>query len=152
MGVEMKTKERPADSATTCRDPRCGLRGIRQERLRGEDVAARASATKGTIHFYFETKERVFHEMIRHSPKASYPNWKAMLGVLPPRPPALNTRQLSISRKRASGLRRTALTLSDGDTTYPVPSIQVTTREPIWTRRRISIPLERILTATSCTG
>jgi AcrR family transcriptional regulator len=31
-----------------------------------EDVAARAGVTKGTIYFYFETKERVFEEMIRH--------------------------------------------------------------------------------------
>lgn len=31
-----------------------------------EDVAKRAGVTKGTIYFYFETKERVFEEMIRH--------------------------------------------------------------------------------------
>jgi AcrR family transcriptional regulator len=31
-----------------------------------EDVAQRAGVTKGTIYFYFETKERVFEEMIRH--------------------------------------------------------------------------------------
>jgi AcrR family transcriptional regulator len=29
-----------------------------------EDVAARAGVTKGTIYFYFETKERVFEEMV----------------------------------------------------------------------------------------
>jgi len=32
-----------------------------------EDVAARAGVTKGTIYFYFETKERVFEEMVRHA-------------------------------------------------------------------------------------
>ncbi|MBR0706993.1 TetR/AcrR family transcriptional regulator [Bradyrhizobium liaoningense] len=31
-----------------------------------EDVAKRVGVTKGTIYFYFETKERVFEEMIRH--------------------------------------------------------------------------------------
>jgi len=31
-----------------------------------EDVAKRVGVTKGTIYFYFETKERVFDEMIRH--------------------------------------------------------------------------------------
>lgn len=31
-----------------------------------EDVAERAGVTKGTIYFYFESKERVFGEMIRH--------------------------------------------------------------------------------------
>ncbi len=31
-----------------------------------EDVAKLAGVTKGTIYFYFETKERVFDEMIRH--------------------------------------------------------------------------------------
>ena len=32
-----------------------------------EDVAARAGVTKGTIYFYFDTKERVFDEMIRRN-------------------------------------------------------------------------------------
>jgi AcrR family transcriptional regulator len=31
-----------------------------------EDVAERAGVTKGTIYFYFATKERVFEEMVRH--------------------------------------------------------------------------------------
>ncbi|WP_428841102.1 helix-turn-helix domain-containing protein [Bradyrhizobium pachyrhizi] len=31
-----------------------------------EDVAKRAGVTKGTIYFYFESKERAFEEMIRH--------------------------------------------------------------------------------------
>ena len=31
-----------------------------------EDVAKLAGVTKGTIYFYFDTKERVFDEMIRH--------------------------------------------------------------------------------------
>ena len=38
-----------------------------------EDVAARANVTKGTIYFYFETKERVFDEMIRHKSRAFFP-------------------------------------------------------------------------------
>jgi AcrR family transcriptional regulator len=38
-----------------------------------EDVAARACVTKGTIYFYFETKERVFDEMIRHKSQAFFP-------------------------------------------------------------------------------
>jgi len=38
-----------------------------------EDVAARACVTKGTIYFYFETKERVFDEMIRHKSRAFFP-------------------------------------------------------------------------------
>jgi AcrR family transcriptional regulator len=31
-----------------------------------EDVANRAGVTKGTIYFYFETKERLFGEMVEH--------------------------------------------------------------------------------------
>ena len=38
-----------------------------------EDVAARACVTKGTIYFYFETKERVFDEMIRYKSQALFP-------------------------------------------------------------------------------
>ena len=38
-----------------------------------EDVAARASVTKGTIYFYFETKERVFDDMIRRKSQALFP-------------------------------------------------------------------------------
>ncbi|MQB40316.1 TetR/AcrR family transcriptional regulator [Rhizobium sp. ICMP 5592] len=33
---------------------------------RVEDVASRVGVTKGTIYFYFDTKERLFEEMIRH--------------------------------------------------------------------------------------
>ncbi len=39
------------------------LNGYAATRL--EDVAKLAGVTKGTIYFYFETKERVFEEMIR---------------------------------------------------------------------------------------
>lgn len=45
-----------------------------------EDVAARAGVTKGTIYFYFDTKERVFDEMVRmvsgsfFSDIANFPN------------------------------------------------------------------------------
>ena len=35
-----------------------------------EDVAARAGVTKGTIYFYFETKERVFEEVVRRTSQA----------------------------------------------------------------------------------
>lgn len=38
-----------------------------------EDVAARAGVTKGTIYFYFDTKERVFDEMVRHTSQALFP-------------------------------------------------------------------------------
>lgn len=33
---------------------------------RVEDIAGRIGVTKGTIYFYFETKEKLFEEMIRH--------------------------------------------------------------------------------------
>ena len=39
-----------------------------------EDVAARAGVTKGTIYFYFETKERVFEEMVRHTSISFFPD------------------------------------------------------------------------------
>jgi AcrR family transcriptional regulator len=38
-----------------------------------EDVAARAGVTKGTVYFYFETKERVFEEMVRHVSISFFP-------------------------------------------------------------------------------
>jgi len=38
-----------------------------------EDVATRAGVTKGTVYFYFETKERVFDEMIRHVSRSFFP-------------------------------------------------------------------------------
>jgi AcrR family transcriptional regulator len=38
-----------------------------------EDVAARAGVTKGTIYFYFDTKERVFEEMVRHKSRDFFP-------------------------------------------------------------------------------
>jgi AcrR family transcriptional regulator len=39
-----------------------------------EDVATRAGVTKGTIYFYFETKERVFEEMVRHTSLRFFPD------------------------------------------------------------------------------
>jgi AcrR family transcriptional regulator len=39
-----------------------------------EDVAKRAGVTKGTIYFYFETKERVFQEMMRHKSQELLPD------------------------------------------------------------------------------
>lgn len=47
-----------------------------------EDVAARASVTKGTIYFYFETKERVFDEMIRHKSRAFFPELESYAETL----------------------------------------------------------------------
>ena len=47
-----------------------------------EDVAARAGVTKGTIYFYFETKERVFDEMIRHKSQAFFPELESYAGKL----------------------------------------------------------------------
>lgn len=41
-----------------------------------EDVAARAGVTKGTIYFYFDTKERVFEEMVRHKSQSFLPGLK----------------------------------------------------------------------------
>src|SRR5205814_8228986 len=46
-----------------------------------------------------------------------------------PRPPAPDTRQPADNPTRTRRLRRTPLTLPSGNTTYPVPSIQVTARE-----------------------
>ncbi|KIZ42564.1 MULTISPECIES: TetR/AcrR family transcriptional regulator [Rhodopseudomonas] len=39
-----------------------------------EDVAARVGVTKGTIYFYFGTKERVFTEMVRFKSQALFPD------------------------------------------------------------------------------
>ncbi len=47
-----------------------------------EDVAARAGVTKGTIYFYFETKERVFEEMIRHTSLTFFPDLKSHVSEL----------------------------------------------------------------------
>lgn len=47
-----------------------------------EDVAARASVTKGTIYFYFETKERVFDEMIRYKSQAFFPELESYAATL----------------------------------------------------------------------
>jgi AcrR family transcriptional regulator len=45
-----------------------------------EDVAKRAGVTKGTIYFYFETKERVFQEMMRHKSQALLPDLDRLAG------------------------------------------------------------------------
>lgn len=42
-----------------------------------EDVAARAGVTKGTVYFYFDAKERVFEEMVRHKSLTFMPNLAA---------------------------------------------------------------------------
>src|SRR6202011_3422340 len=49
--------------------------------------------------------------------------------ALPQRPRAPDTRRPTANPMRASRLRRTPLTPSSGDTTYPVPSIEVTAQE-----------------------
>lgn len=48
-----------------------------------EDVAARAGVTKGTIYFYFDTKERVFEEMVRHKSQSFLPGLKDYALTLP---------------------------------------------------------------------
>jgi AcrR family transcriptional regulator len=47
-----------------------------------EDVANRAGVTKGTIYFYFETKERVFNEMIRHVSRSIFPELDSFAATL----------------------------------------------------------------------
>jgi len=47
-----------------------------------EDVAKRAGVTKGTIYFYFGTKERVFDEMIRHVSRPLFDELTAFLATL----------------------------------------------------------------------
>lgn len=47
-----------------------------------EDVAQRAGVTKGTIYFYFETKERVFDEMIRHVSRSIFPELDGFVAAL----------------------------------------------------------------------
>jgi len=47
-----------------------------------EDVARRAGVTKGTIYFYFDTKERVFDEMIRHVSRPQFDELTAFLATL----------------------------------------------------------------------
>ncbi|WP_315834801.1 TetR/AcrR family transcriptional regulator [Bradyrhizobium prioriisuperbiae] len=47
-----------------------------------EDVAARAGVTKGTIYFYFDTKERVFDEMIRHVSRPVFAELNSFVGAL----------------------------------------------------------------------
>jgi AcrR family transcriptional regulator len=47
-----------------------------------EDVASRAGVTKGTIYFYFETKERVFDEMIRHVSRSIFPELDGFVAAL----------------------------------------------------------------------
>ncbi|MEW6640445.1 MAG: TetR/AcrR family transcriptional regulator [Pseudomonadota bacterium] len=47
-----------------------------------EDVAKRAGVTKGTIYFYFDTKERVFDEMIRHVSRPLFDDLTAFVATL----------------------------------------------------------------------
>lgn len=47
-----------------------------------EDVAKLAGVTKGTIYFYFETKERVFDEMIRHVSRSVLPELDRFVATL----------------------------------------------------------------------
>ncbi len=54
-------------------------RGFAATRM--EDVAARAGVTKGAIYFYFETKERLFEEMVDHYSRDMLADAGAMLAV-----------------------------------------------------------------------
>jgi AcrR family transcriptional regulator len=47
-----------------------------------EDVAKLAGVTKGTIYFYFETKERVFDEMIRHVSRSVFAELNGFVAAL----------------------------------------------------------------------
>lgn len=47
-----------------------------------EDVAKEAGVTKGTIYFYFETKERVFEETIRRNSQPIFSELKAFVDTL----------------------------------------------------------------------
>jgi AcrR family transcriptional regulator len=52
-------------------------RGYAATRL--EDVAARVGLTKGALYLYFDTKERLFEEMVRHYTSAVLADADAML-------------------------------------------------------------------------
>lgn len=54
-------------------------RGFSATRM--EDVAARAGVTKGAIYFYFETKERLFEEMVGHYSQGVLADAGAMLAA-----------------------------------------------------------------------
>jgi AcrR family transcriptional regulator len=54
-------------------------RGFAATRM--EDIAARAGVTKGAIYFYFETKERLFEEMVDHYSQDMLTNAGAMLAA-----------------------------------------------------------------------
>ena len=60
---ERRKQERPAEILAAAFEE-FAEHGFAATRL--EDVAKRAGVTKGTVYFYFESKERVFEEMIRH--------------------------------------------------------------------------------------
>ena len=47
-----------------------------------EDVAKRAGVTKGTIYFYFDTKERVFEDMIRQRSSPMFTEFGHLAGTL----------------------------------------------------------------------
>ena len=46
---------------------------------RMEDVAARAGVSKGAVYFYYETKERLFEDMVRHYGRTVLADADAML-------------------------------------------------------------------------
>ncbi len=52
-------------------------RGFAATRM--EDVAARAGVTKGAIYFYFDTKELLFEEMVRHYGRVMLADADAMM-------------------------------------------------------------------------
>ncbi len=55
-------------------------RGYAATRL--DDIAARAGVTKGTIYVYFETKEKLFEEMVRSHSQGMLADADAMLAEL----------------------------------------------------------------------
>jgi AcrR family transcriptional regulator len=54
-------------------------RGFAATRM--EDVAVRAGVTKGAIYFYYETKERLFAEMVDHYSQGMLADAEAMLAA-----------------------------------------------------------------------
>jgi AcrR family transcriptional regulator len=54
-------------------------RGFAATRM--EDVAARAGVTKGAIYFYFETKERLFEDMVENFSQGMLAGAEAMLAA-----------------------------------------------------------------------
>ena len=81
IGVEMKLRarrkaQRPGEILEAAFEA-FAERGFAATRM--EDVAALAGVTKGAIYFYFETKEQLFQEMVRHYGRTVLADAEAML-------------------------------------------------------------------------